>query len=110
MKKFEYFRIVLYILGIIFLVFVATGGVNIPCFWKENYNIICPSCGITRATKNLVTLNFKEAYKFHPLYVCILFPFSLFLILNDIYTIIKRKITRKADISYIEIVCGYVNK
>lgn len=110
MKKFEYVRIILYIVGILFLIMVAIGKVNIPCFWKENFNIICPSCGITRATKCALTLKFRDALQYHLLYTGIIFPFLILLWVNDIYVITKRRITGKADFSYIEIVCGYAKK
>ena len=110
MKKFGYVRIILYILTILFLVMVAFEKVNIPCFWKEKYNITCPSCGITRATKSLLKFRLYDAFQFHSMYTSVIFPCLLFVFANDIFVIIKRKITGKVDISYIEIVCGYAKK
>ena len=107
MKKFEYFRIVFYILGVIGLILVAAGQVNIPCSWKENFNITCASCGMTRATKSILMLNFKAAFGYHALFTGVFFPLTVIVLLNDLYVMGKRHITGKEDISFIEIVCGY---
>ena len=36
------------------------------CFFKENFNIICPFCGGSRFFFNLITFHFVEAFKYHP--------------------------------------------
>ncbi|MGL5702740.1 MAG: DUF2752 domain-containing protein [Cetobacterium sp.] len=32
------------------------------------FGIPCPTCGITRAFISLINFNFKEAFRFHPLF------------------------------------------
>jgi hypothetical protein len=41
------------------------------CIFINIFGIPCPSCGMTRAYLSLVHLNYKEAFKFHPLFWCV---------------------------------------
>lgn len=105
--KFEHVRIIIYIISIILVILVVSGKIKTSCFWYDNYKILCPSCGLTRATNNILKFNFSDAFKNNAFYTAILFPFLIILLLNDIYVLLKRYIFNKADISYVEILLGY---
>lgn len=104
--KFEYVRLFLYMVMIIIVACVVSGSITTSCYFKDNYNILCPACGLTRATINILKLNFIDAYKYNAFYTVVLAPFSLVIIFNDVYVIIKRLITRKKEFSIVEIVLG----
>ena len=106
--KFDLVRLVIYIISIILVIYIVTKNIAIPCYWNENYGLICPSCGLTRATKNILQFNFYEAIKNNMFYTCIIIPFLFFLLINDWYIIFKRYILKKQDFSYIEMIMGYV--
>ena len=58
------------------------------CTIKTNLGIICPSCGGTRCVINLLQLNFKEAFRYHPTFfiLCIYLGIADFLyIINSIF-------------------------
>lgn len=107
--KFEHIRLIIYIISIFLSILVMLEKIKLDCYWKEKFEILCPACGLTRATLNFMKLNFKEALHFNAFYTCILLPLVLFLVINDVYIIFKRYITKKKDISFIEIMLG-VNK
>lgn len=109
-KTFEYVRIVLYVTTIMIIILASVGIIDIKCFWKENYNLTCPSCGITRASRSILTLNFKDACGFNAYYTLVFVPLIFILFVNDVYVIFKRQITKKDDISLVEILLGYGEK
>lgn len=108
MKKvrFEYIRLCLYAIMVILVICVANGSLTTSCYFKENYNILCPACGLTRATISILKLNFKDALKYNAYYTLVLAPFSLIIIFNDIYVIVKRLLTHKKELSIAEIILG----
>ena len=105
-KKFENVRLVLYIVSIIIAIIALITNYQSSCYWRDRYGILCPACGLTRATISFMKLNFKAAFEYNAFYTCILLPFILFLVINDLYTILKRKTTRNKDISFVEIILG----
>lgn len=105
-NTFEKVRLTIYILSIIIAIVVLFTGYEGNCYWRENYKIICPTCGFTRATISFMKLDFKNAITYNAFYTCILLPFILYLVINDIFVVIKRRITKKDEISYVEIILG----
>lgn len=104
--KFEHVRLVIYIVSTILSILVFIGKIELPCYWKENFGFLCPACGLTRATISFMRLDFIQAFEYNAYYTCILLPLVLILVINDIYTIFKRYITKKKDISFVEIMLG----
>ena len=47
---------------------VVLFGVFIGCPIKRIFSIPCPSCGLTRAHISALSLDFKSAFYFHPLF------------------------------------------
>ena len=47
------------------------------CIVRKNTGFPCPSCGMTRAHIEILKLNFKKAFYYHPLFM---FPSIIFLI------------------------------
>lgn len=110
MKKrntFGLIRIVLYTITLVIIILASFGNLNIKCYWKENYGFDCPSCGITRASRSILTLNFKDAIGFNTYYTAVLVPLILILFFDDVFVIIKRLITKKDNFSLVEILLGY---
>ena len=116
-NTFEKVRLTIYILSIIIAIVVLFTGYEGNCYWRENYKIICPTCGFTRATISFMKLDFKNAITYNAFYTCILLPFILYLVINDIFVVIQRwiwlrwrrrvrRITKKDEISYVEIILG----
>ena len=44
--------------------------VGIECMYLKYFHIICPGCGMTRALRALVNLDFAEAFSYHPMVFC----------------------------------------
>lgn len=58
------------------------------CFWLENYNIYCPSCGSTRCIINLINGNFAVAFFYNPflfIFLCYLVLFNVIYIINTVF-------------------------
>lgn len=108
--KFKHIRILIYTISLVLTLLTIIGKVNLPCYFKDKYGIVCPACGLTRATMSILQLNFQNAIQYNAFYTIVLFPFVLILVLNDIYIIVKRKITKKKEISFVEILMGDAKK
>ena len=83
-----------------YILFLALGfgiilAFNIKCLIKTSIGIPCPGCGMTRAWIEAISLNFHEAFKFHPLFL--LAPVIIILI------IIRSKESIDKYTKYIEI-------
>lgn len=104
--KFEDVRLSLYVIAIILLALVFIGKINISCYYKNNFGFICPACGLTRATISLIKFEFIEAYNYNPFYVGVLVPLIVILCVNDIFTVIKRKIKKNIEYSIVELILG----
>ena len=64
------------------------------CWWsyiKESTGFLCPSCGITRATKEILNLNIPLAIEYNAYYTLVLIPIFTILFVDDIICIIIRK-------------------
>ena len=72
----KHLKLVVFVLGLINAIIVLI--LEIPCPWKQNFNIDCAGCGTTRMIKAILKLDFYQAFRFNP------FVFSL-LIIGIIY-------------------------
>ena len=61
------------------------------CHIYENSGFLCPSCGITRATKAILDFNFGSAISYNSYYTLILLPIFLILLIDDIVCMIIKK-------------------
>lgn len=41
---------------------------EIGCVWKKIFGIPCPGCGFTRAVFCMLSLDFKTAFSYHPMF------------------------------------------
>ena len=105
-RTFSYIRLAIYTAAIIAAVMLINGKITTSCYWNNNFHILCPTCGITRATINILRFNFSAAIRYHAVYTCILFPLTFILVINDIFILFKRTITKKQKLSIIEKICG----
>ncbi len=104
--KFMHVRLVVYICTIIILFFVYIGKIELKCYFYQMHGILCPTCGLTRATINIIKLNFGEAIKYNQFFTCVLIPLVFILIVDDIFVIFQRLILKKKSISLVEILTG----
>ncbi len=89
---FKKFRILLYIiLGILLCIFKFTNFLIDSCYIYQNFHILCPTCGITRATIAILNLDFVNAIHYNAYFTLVLFPIFLVLTLEDIYCFIRKK-------------------
>ena len=103
--KKDYFRIVLYLalFSIFALMPVNTAAhLGYRCPIKAVFGVPCPGCGITRAFANIMHFNFQKAISYNAFFVFGLFPVSVFLIIDDIITIILRYLKKTKRKSMIE--------
>ena len=69
----------LYLLIIIFIAFLYYFKiVDIPCLFLKITHFYCPGCGITRAIRSLLTLNFYQAFRYNNLIVILIPVFLIY--------------------------------
>ena len=94
----KYFKLIIIefsiiaILAMIFI-FVNSSFINLApkCFWLENYNLICPSCGSTRCIINLVNGDFISSFFYNPFLFILIIYLLLLNLLYIINTIFHKK-------------------
>lgn len=101
-----YVRIVAYILVVLAVVLCANGKIYLGCMFFEEFGVICPTCGATRATLAMLSGNIISAIEYNAFYSLVILPFVIFLILEDLYVIITRYLLKKERISLIEVMFG----
>ena len=107
LSKFTIIRLCLYTLLCLFILSLCVFRyMDIPCFFKENFDIVCPSCGVSNATINILKLNFTEAFKHNFIFTTVIFPLSVFLIIEDIVCLFSRRVVKKKSMSLIQVVVG----
>lgn len=84
-KKF----IFLSIITIVILFLNIKYDVFIPCVFHLITNLYCPGCGVTRMLIALFHLDFYSAFRYNQL-IFILLPFFIVLLINYIYSCIKK--------------------
>ena len=89
-KILKFIRIAVYILLFASLLFLKLSDENNfgACYINENFGILCPSCGITRTTKAVLSFDFGYAINLHAYFVFVLLPVFLFLLIDDIICMI----------------------
>jgi len=81
----------LYLLVIIFIAFLYYFKIiDIPCLFLKITHFYCPGCGITRAIRSLLSLNFYQAFRYNNL-IIILIPVFLIYYFEAICTKFKIK-------------------
>lgn len=101
---------VLPIIRIIFYLCFFTFFILIPisyfkesnCITYTKLNYLCPTCGVTRAFISIMHFDFISGFNFNTVFTLAIAPICIFLFVQDIYTIIKRTITKKDKHSIIE--------
>lgn len=99
-------RLALYLLVAIVVVFGVKGKIYLNCFFVEKFGITCPACGATRATVAVFSGNILSAIEYNAFYSLVIFPLTMFLVLEDVYTVVKRSVYKKSKVSLIEVMFG----
>lgn len=59
----------LFLLALVYLLFYCiTSMAGINCIWRYIFGIPCPGCGFTRSVIAMISLDFREAWKYHPMF------------------------------------------
>lgn len=75
--------------------------VNSTCVYKKHFGVICPFCGGTRATLNILRLNLVEAFKYHPTTVLLFFCIIAFDLLGIFNLLTHRDNKNLAKVFYV---------
>lgn len=67
---------ILIFLGISTIIIIFKYNIGIPCIFFELTNLYCPGCGMTRAIKSLLLLDFSQAIRYNAL--IIILPLLIF--------------------------------
>lgn len=99
-------RLALYLFLVIAVVLCVKGKIYLKCTFIEKFGIECPACGSTRATLAILRGNIISATEYNAFYSLVIFPLTVFLVLEDVYTVVKRSIFKKFKVSLIEVMFG----
>lgn len=88
-KNWIYTILIVYFITSIALKYLNIIDITIPCIFKTITGHSCWGCGLTRATLNFYTFNWKTAWDYNPL-VFIVIPSITYYILNDFYLFYKQ--------------------
>lgn len=82
--------------GCAYAVFFKLTGLGIPCLFRALTGFECPGCGATRMCTSLLMLDFRAAWSYNPVMMCLL-PIGAVLIANGIkrYIVTGRNTTPK---------------
>ena len=90
MKK-RYIKYLIFILTLgIYLIIGKKYDILPKCPIYYFFKVHCPGCGVTRMLFAIFKLNFYQAFRYNPL-LFILFPFAVFLFVQNEYSFIKKK-------------------
>ena len=53
-------------IGLLYLIFVLSTGIRIPCLFYELTGLKCPGCGVTRMLVSIARLDFAAALHYNP--------------------------------------------
>lgn len=91
-KVLKYIRIITYIaIGIMLLTLKFSNNIGWTCYINENLGILCPSCGITRASIAILNFNFSLAIEKNAYFTLVLFPIFMILFIDDIICMVIKK-------------------
>ena len=76
--------------SVLYLILARTFNIYLLCPFHEITGLYCPGCGVTRMIYSFYELNFYQAFRYNPL-LFIFSPFIIFLLINVIYSKIKKE-------------------
>lgn len=82
-KKVIKISTVVIIVGCAYAAFFKTTGIGIPCAFRLVTGLECPGCGMTRMCTSLLMLDFKAAWSYNPVVMCLL-PVGTFLLFRGL--------------------------
>lgn len=74
-QKMIFIQLGIVLIAIGTILFVEMGWVQLlpECQFRQQYGIICPSCGMTRCSIHILHFQWKEAFLYHPtLFLCVI--------------------------------------
>ena len=83
-------QLILLLVGVLAILSIKTNIIELipPCSVKTYVGIICPTCGVTRCVRNMISLDFGTAFMYHPMFfiiVCYLIFVDLLYVFNTIF-------------------------
>ncbi len=89
MKRFLKTNSILFIIGIIYLIWYRLTHIGIPCIFLLVTDLYCPGCGITRMFLAISRLDFLGAFRSN-CFVFLLLPYGIFVYArHNWYLIVK---------------------
>lgn len=87
-----------------FIIIPTTYFINNPsnCIFRSKYNIICPTCGVTRAFSSIMHFNFKQAFMYNSVFTVAMGPIFIFLFIEDLVNIVISFINKRKKYSIME--------
>ncbi len=91
-KSFKLIRLFFYlVLAILLILLRFTDIFNFNCYINDTFHILCPTCGITRATIAILNFDFAQAIWHNAYYSLVLFPIFFILLIDDIVCLVLNK-------------------
>lgn len=104
-KVLRIIRLIIYIiLFLTFIIIPTSYFIDNPsnCIFRSKYNIVCPTCGVTRSFSAIMHFNFKQAFIYNPVFTIAMGPIFIFLFIQDLINIVISFINKRKKYSIIE--------
>jgi len=104
-KVFRILRIIFYICFFLAFMIIPTSYFvehNQICFYVRNFNLLCPTCGVTRAFSSFMHFRYIDAFNYNPIFTISFGPIFIFLFTEDLINIFVAAIFKKERYSIME--------
>lgn len=62
--------------GILYIIWIKSTGLMIPCFYLTTSGYLCPGCGTTRMLLSMMRFDFASAFAYNPVTFCLFFVWN----------------------------------
>lgn len=100
----------LVLLFILFYYWLCLNGHGFSCCFQKHFGIQCISCGATRSFLSLMRLDIINAIRYNPIFTLVIYPFTLFFILQDYIVTLFNVVRKKQSISLISFLWNTLQK
>lgn len=81
-KKFVKISLAVFAGLILYYVILELTGYSFPCVFHRVTGLKCPGCGITHMIRNIIKLDFREAYIGHP-FIFVTSPYLIYIVAKE---------------------------
>lgn len=96
-QKMIVLQLILIMVGVLMILYTKSGITEYlpPCNFRVCFGVICPTCGVTRCVSNILSLDLKTAFIYHPTMFVLIIYLGLLDLIYIINTMLNKNYLRK---------------